>query len=150
MARHHQIYWYRENKDVAAAALWHVRDQDLTTGGGIARGAIVQGHYGVAVAECDVPALSGCIVAFQATRRCRWQERELACMVHPQLPGGALTKAELSAYNYCVAELTEPDDIALASRLNVPPVRTADGRTLVNLELANFSSQTKPRKALLL
>lgn len=150
MARHHQIYWYRQNEHVAAAALWHVRDQDLAPGGGIARGTIVQGHYGFAIAECEVPGLSGRIVAFHATHRCRWQERELACMVHPNLPAGAFTKAELRAYTYCVAELTEPDDIALAARLNVTPVRTADGRTFINLEIANVTGQAKARKAQLL
>lgn len=150
MARHHLIYWYRTNKDVAAASLWHLRDRDVEPGGGIARGTIVQGHYGFAVAECDVPDLSARSVTFHPTRRCRWQERELDCMVHPNLPAGTLTKPELRSFTYVVAELTAPDDIALAVQLGVTPVRTADGRTLINLEIANITGQPKPRKARLL
>lgn len=145
MPRHHLIYWYRTNKAVATASLWHLRDRDVEPGGGI-----VQGHYGFAVAECDGPSLSARCATLHPTRRCRWQERELDCMVHPNLPAGTLTKQELRSFTYVVAELTAPDDIALAARLGVTPVRTADDRTFINLEIANITNQPKPRKARLL
>jgi len=150
MAEHYLIYWYRQNKNVAAASLWPLWDRDVELGDRIARGSILQEHYGFAVAEYDVPNLSARSATFHPTRHCRWQKRELDCMVHPNLPAGPLNKPELRGFTYVVAELTAPDDIPLAAQLGVTPVRTADGRTLINLEIANITGQPEPSKARLL
>ena len=88
MAKHHLIYWYRTHPEVAAAWLYHVRDRDLELGDGIPIGTIIQGTYGFAMAEHAVAGLRGRAVAFHPTRHCRWQERELPCMVHPNLSTG--------------------------------------------------------------
>ena len=94
-------------------------------------------------------ALSGTILPFRPTRRCEWQGHELRCMVHPQMPAGARTKAQLKPYNYLVAELENEAQVATAQQLKVPVVKSSEGKILVNLECTTFEKQgvASPRRA---
>ncbi len=153
MANKFSIYWYNEDRDVAGAFLYNCRDSDLRSGGtGIKRGDLVLGAVGVVSAERDVPHRSGKKLAFKPSRRCEWQGFELECMVHPDLPATARTKAEVRPFNYIVAELPDAHAKAKAAQLRLPIQPDSKGRILVNLECATFQRQGNgsPRRAKLL
>lgn len=152
MGRNHAIYWYQEEPAVADAFLFNCRDNDLRRGGTIPSGSIILGVGGFVVAERTVAGLSGTVFPFRPTRRCEWKGHELNCMVHPQMPISARTKAELRPYNYLVAELEADAQFTTAQGVKLPVVITPDGRRLVNLECGVFQKQgnASPRRAKLI
>lgn len=142
MAKKHEVYWYKTNPAVAAAFLCHCRDRDLRAGPGIPAGSIVQGIEGFAIAEADVPGLTGSVItAFRPNRQCEWAGFTLRCMAHPQIPEGATKKQQLRDYNYILGELTDPAAINQAKLLGVPVVQHSDGSHLINLEISVFQRQ---------
>jgi hypothetical protein len=150
MAEKYEVYWYRKDPAVAKAFLYHCRDRDLRPGDGIARGSIVQGVGGFAVAESDVPGLAGDIVsAFRSNRKCEWMGFTLPCMAHPQAPAGTATKKELRPYNNVIAALTDPAAVQQAATANLSVITHADGTNLINLEISVFEAQgnSSPRRA---
>ena len=153
MAKKYDIYWYQSDRSVAAAFLYHCRDRDLRDGPGISAGSIVQGVGGFAVAEVDVPNLTGSVIpSFYPNRQCEWSGFTLHCMVHPQTPAGTATKQQLRPYNNIVAKLTDSAAINQAKALGVPVITHADGSHLINLEVSVFQRQGNgsPRRAKLL
>lgn len=152
MAKKFEIYWYRKNPSVAKAFLYHCRDRDLRPGSGIPRGTLIQGVGGFAVAESDVPGLTGdSISTFLPNRKCEWMGFTLLCMADPKAPIGKTTKKELRPYNNVIAALTEPAAVE-ATALNIPVVTHADGTKLINLEISVFDAQgiRNPRRAKLI
>jgi hypothetical protein len=139
---------------VALADLYNCRDDDLCSGGTIARGDIVPGKCGIAVAAADVPGLSVTrgVVPYQPNRCVKWQDFYLTCMALKGLREGPVpfgAPGGLRHSHYVVAELTAPAAIALAKHQLVIQtktkgdaqlrlVETSDGRKLVNLEVARI------------
>lgn len=154
MAAKFKTYWYQESVFAKNAFLFNCRDLDLErkTGTRVERGEIVVGAAGLVCAEQIVPGLAANVVAFQPSRRCEWQGLELACMVHPNVPVDAKTKAELRDFNYAVAELASEAAVKLAMSLSIPVMPFPDGRKLINVELAAFErqGQSNPRRAKLI
>jgi len=141
MAKNYKIYWYQKEQTVHDAFLFNCRDDDLRAGAGIPVGAIVLGASGCVAAERAVRDYTGKTITFQPMRRCEWQGQELRCQVHPDMPVGAKLKAELRPFNHIVAELTSPEQVALAQKTGVPVITTSPGKQLVNLECACFQKQ---------
>jgi len=98
-----------------------------------------------------VPGFSGSLLRYKPNRLCKWQNFELACMVHARAPLGKSTKAALRHFNYVVAELSDSRALSMAKRLGVPVIE-ANGCRVVNLEIACFERQGRanPRRAKLL
>jgi hypothetical protein len=140
MAKRFSTYWYQEDDQFRSAFLFNCRDADITEGGTIPKGAVVQGAVGYCVAEAPVAGYSGDIVAFKPNRRCVWRGIELRCLCHPMAPASAKTKKELRGFNYVVADLSAPEARSLAEELQLPVV-VADGLHLANLELDVFQGQ---------
>jgi hypothetical protein len=140
MAKKFSVYWYQEDDQFRRAFLYHCRDGDITIGGSIPKGAVVQGLFGFCVAEAEVVGFSGRVVPFIPNRRCEWQGLELRCQCHPGAPVSPANKKELNGFNYVVADLSAPEARALAEELKLPVV-TVDGQTLANLELQVFQAQ---------
>ena len=151
MAKKHEIYWANEDPAVARAFLYNCRDRDLRRdASGIAKGCIVQGTVGFAVAEDNVPGFSGQVVPFKVNRRCEWRGFELDCMAHCSAPQGAVAKSELRDFNYLVAEVSGPDVETAAQKAILPVVVHQSGKRLINLECSSFQRQGKERLVKLL
>ena len=140
MAKKYSTYWYQEDDQFRRAFLYQCRDNDVTVGGSIAKGAVLEGVLGYCIAEAAVSGYSGRVVPFKPNRRCIWQGIELPCQCHPAAPASPATKNELRGFNYVVADLTAPDAREIAEQVKLPVVNV-DGKSLANLELDVFQSQ---------
>jgi len=78
---------------------------------------------------------------FTPTRKATWRDFEIAIMVHPGLPSGKIPKSALRPYNHAVGELITDEQCRVAESLKLPVLKQADGRQLINVELASFASQ---------
>lgn len=150
MARKHTIYWYQEGPEFRSAFLFHLRDGDVKQGGKFKKGDVVEGTGGYVVAEADVFGWTVAIVPFSPTRRCEWHGFVMPCMVHRQAPPGKHPSAQLRAFNYIVAQLTDPAAEIKAAEIGLPVIPTDAGQKLVNLEIGRFEAQAHQRRATLL
>lgn len=143
MAKKYTVYWYRESEFIRNAALCNCRDRDLSSKSGarIDKESIIAGAIGYAVAEKTVPGYVGKTVRFKANRQCEWLGLTLCCMAHPYAPVGKATKTALRPYNYIVAELANGEAIGQAKRQKLKIIQTANGHSLVNLEVSSFERQ---------
>ena len=150
MAKAFSIYWYQEGPEFKQAFLYNLRDNDVQSGGRIAKGAITAGAVGFVAAECEIGARSVKTLPFKPNRRCEWQGFELPCMTSPALPAGRPTASALRAANYAVAAITSDEVKAMADSLRVPALKTPEGVWVINVELARFARQGPGRRATLL
>lgn len=145
MPRLFRTYWYRTEPSVARAGLYNLRDDDLQFGGNIRAGEIIVGLCGFAIAEANVPKLTGRAVPYSPNRCVEWQGFYLTCMALANLPAQSFSRRMISSLrhrHYVVAELSSLASISRAKMLRLSFLRDDESRTLVNLELVRIPGRT--------
>ena len=143
MARRFKFYWYEKYPLVKNSFLFNCRDNDLKIdrNSWIKEGQIVKGATGYVIAEHNLPGFCGDIFRFKPNRKCHWQDLDLHCMAHDDIPSGPITKNALRHYQYAVAQIPDEKAAKIAADKGISVIVTKDRKYFINVELSTFEKQ---------